>query len=366
MKVLVVGPNRQSPGGVANYYDAVFPRLSDDAVTAHYLVIGSALEHGYGLHIITDQIRFWRTIGQLNPDIIHLNPSLGIKSFLRDGMFVFLAKLRKKPVLVFFRGWQEPFEKTVSGQLMWFFKATYGRADGFIVLAKSFSERLREWGITTPIYLGNTTVANELLEEFSIDRKIEDITNTKIVRLLYLARLEREKGVLELLKAVHIMLEKGISVSLTIAGDGPIMGEVQQQVAKLGSQQEKIKIVGYVRGQTKIETLGTHHVYCLPTQYGEGMPNSVLEAMAFGMAVVTYPVGGIADFFDKNKMGVLLKSTNPEEIAKSIVSLIEYRERLIDIARHNYNYAQKYFLASSSAEMLRTCYGEILSASRPL
>jgi len=362
MKVLVVGPDRQDPGGVANYYNAVFPRLSDGTVTAHYLEIGST--HGRGLHIILDQIHFWGSIGQINPDIIHLNPSLNLKSFLRDGIFVFLAKLRRKPVLVFFRGWHEPFEKTVSGQLKWFFNATYGRGDGFIVLARSFSERLREWGITAPIYLGNTTVANEFLEGFSIDRKIEEIKGAKVIRLLYLARLEREKGVLELLKSVHVLLEKGIPVSLTIAGDGPIMGELQQQVAKLGALQEKVKIVGYVRGQTKIETLRAHQVYCFPTQYGEGMPNSVLEAMAFGMAIVTCPVGGIADFFDNDRMGVLLNNADPGEMARSIESLIESRDRLIDIARHNYDYAQKRFLASSAAEMLRSCYGEISSTSR--
>jgi glycosyltransferase involved in cell wall biosynthesis len=361
MKVLVVGPDRQDPGGVANYYNAVFPRLSDGAVAAHYLEIGSTRGHGRGLHIILDQIRFWRTITHINPDIIHLNPSLDLKSFLRDGMFVFLAKLRRKPVLVFFRGWQEPFEKTVSGKLKWFFKATYGRSDGFIVLAKSFSERLREWGITAPIYPGNTTVANELLEGFSIDRKIEDISGTEVVRLLYLARLEREKGVLELLDAVHMLIHRGVPVSLTIAGDGPIMNEVRQHVAKFGSHQDKVKIIGYVRGQDKKDALRTHQVYCFPTQYGEGMPNSVLEAMAFGMAVVTCPVGGIADFFENDRMGVLLKTTDPEEMAKTIAALIESRERLIDIAQYNYLYAQSRFLASTAAETLRVRYREILS-----
>jgi glycosyltransferase involved in cell wall biosynthesis len=228
-------------------------------------------------------------------------------------------------------------------------------------LAKSFSERLREWDITAPIYLGNTTVANELLEGFSIDRKIEDISGTEVVRLLYLARLEREKGVLELLDAVHMLIHRGVPVSLTIAGDGPIMNEVRQHVAKFGSHQDKVKIIGYVRGQDKKDALRTHQVYCFPTQYGEGMPNSVLEAMAFGMAVVTCPVGGIADFFENDRMGVLLKTTDPEEMAKTIAALIESRERLIDIAQYNYLYAQSRFLASTAAETLRVRYREILS-----
>lgn len=363
MRVLVVGPDRHDPGGVANYYNAVFPRLSHGEVAAHYLEIGSTRGHGRGLHIILDQFRFWRAIGTIKPDIVHLNPSLDLKSFLRDGMFIFLAKLRRKPVIVFFRGWQEPFENTVSGHLKWFFKLTYGRADGFIVLAKSFSECLRKWAVKVPIYLGNTAVANELLEGFSIERKMEDASGAEVVRLLYLARLEREKGVLELLDAVRMLLDSGAPVSLTIAGDGPIMPEVRQQVAKFGSHQDKVKIIGYVRGQDKKDVLRSHQVYCFPTRYGEGMPNSVLEAMAFGMAVVTCPVGGLADFFENERMGVLLKTIEPEEMASSIGALIESRERLADIAKYNYKYAQNRFLASSAAETLRTRYGEILSVS---
>lgn len=359
MKVLVVGPDRQDPGGVANYYNAVFPKISDDAVTAHYLEIGSTRGHGRGLHIVLDQIRFWLAIGRINPDLIHLNPSLDIKSFLRDGLFIFLAKLRRKPVLVFFRGWQQPFEKTVAGRLNWFFRLTYARASGFVVLANAFANRLREWGITTPVYLGNTAVDNELLDGFAIAPKTETLGQLPVIRLLYLARLEKEKGVLQLLDAVRILLERELPVTLTIAGDGPMMNEVQQEVAKLGRHRDKVNIIGYVRGQAKIETLSEHHVYCFPTQYGEGMPNSVLEAMAFGMAVVTCPVGGIADFFDASHMGALIETPDPEPLAKTIATLVADRQQLLDVAQFNYIFAQQNFLASSAAKFLRTCYHEI-------
>ncbi|NOU13659.1 MAG: glycosyltransferase family 4 protein [Methylococcaceae bacterium] len=362
MKVLVVGPDRQDPGGVANYYNAVFPKLSNETVVTHYLAIGSTHSQIRGLHIVFDQLRFWQTITRFKPDIIHLNPSLDLKSFLRDGVFIFLAKQRSKPVVVFFRGWQLPFETVVSGHLNWFFKSTYKKADAFIVLANAFSDRLSKWGIDVPIYLANTAVANELLEGFSIDRKLSEIPTTDIIRLLYLARLEKKKGVLELLEAVRILLEKGIDISLTIAGDGPVMSEVRNQVENSELLGKRVSIVGYVRGQAKIEILRTHQVYCFPTQYGEGMPNSVLEAMAFGMAIVTCPVGGIADFFENERMGVLLETTDPQKISDSIATLIDNRGRLINIARYNFEYAQTHFLASSAADNLRSIYKEILNA----
>lgn len=359
MKVLVVGPDRQDPGGVANYYNAVFPKISDREVTAHYLEIGSTRGRGRGLHIVQDQLRFWRTIGQLAPDLIHLNPSLDIKSFLRDGAFIFLAKLRRKPVLVFFRGWQQPFETTVADKLLWFFKLSYGRADAFIVLANAFAERLRAWGISAPIALGATAVADELLENFSIDAKIDELNASPMLRLLYLARLEREKGVLQLLEAVKTLLQRGLPITLTIAGDGPVMADVRRFIEELGEHRDRIEIVGYVRGQAKIDILRGHHVYCFPTQYGEGMPNSVLEAMAFGMALVTCPVGGIADFFENGRMGTLIEQAEPEMIANAIADLIADRAAVPAIALYNYRFARQRFMASSAAEFLRSCYKRI-------
>lgn len=251
MKVLVVGPDRKDPGGVANYYNAVFPRLSDDEISAHYLEIGSTHGGRSGLHIIGDQVRFWRTIGSLKPDIVHLNPSLDLRSFFRDGLFILQSKLRGSQVLVFFRGWQELFEEKVTGKLKWFFNATYGRADRFIVLAKSFSGRLSEWGITVPVDLGTTTVNDDLLDGFSIDEKVNSLVNTQETRLLYLARLEPEKGILELLTAVDTLLNRGMLLTLTIAGDGPAMNRVCAQVSSMGRYQSKINIVGYVRNQEK-------------------------------------------------------------------------------------------------------------------
>ena len=356
MKVLVVGPDRKDPGGVANYYNAVFPRLSGDEISAHYLEIGSTHGGRSGLHIIGDQVRFWRAIGSLKPDIVHLNPSLDLRSFFRDGLFILQSKLRGSQVLVFFRGWQELFEEKVTGKLKWLFNVTYGRADRFIVLAKSFSDRLSEWGITVPVDLGTTTVNDDLLDGFSIDEKVNSLVNMQETRLLYLARLEPEKGILELLTAVDTLLNRGMLLTLTIAGDGPAMNRVCAQVSSMGQYQSKINIVGYVRNQEKTDLLTSHHIFCFPTQYGEGMPNSVLEAMAFGMPVITCPVGGLADFFEDGVMGALLGTKEPGLIAESITRLVSDRHHMAEISQYNYGYAQSRFLSSISAEELRRCY----------
>jgi glycosyltransferase involved in cell wall biosynthesis len=361
MRVLVVGPGRNDIGGVANYYNSVLPRLSNDEITVHYLEIGSTHGRSRALHIILDQIRFWQTLGSIKPDVVHLNPSLVQKSFLRDGLFIIAAKMRNKPVLVFFRGWDEAFEKNVSGWLKLFFRITYSRVDAFIVLSSRFSKRLREWGVQVPIHMGTTAVADELLEGFSIESRIAEISNARTIKILFMARLEKVKGVLELIEAIGTLLKNGVPVSLTIAGDSSIMREVEKAVASLKVPQDAIVIAGYLRSEKKIRILESHHVFCFPTEEAEGMPNAVLEAMAFGMPIITRPAGGIADFFVDGEMGILLAGNEPVKIAEAISSIISNRARLAAIAQHNYQYAQRRFLATGAAEMLRTRYLEMVN-----
>lgn len=363
MKVLVVGPDMNDPGGVANYYKSVFPRLSCDDIEVHYLEVGSTHGRESRFHFLTDQQRFRDAMATYDPDIVHLNPSLVIKSFIRDGLFLYYAKKQRASVLVFFRGWQVSFERYVSSVLRWYFNLTYRRADMFIVLSSSFSRRLTNWGIKVPIHLGNTVVADEILENFDLDQKARDIETSDEIKLLFLARLEKEKGVLEVLYAVINLIDKGFDVALTIAGDGPVIEDLRGIVSKKPEYRKRISIAGYVKGQDKVEIYEKHHIFCFPSLYAEGMPNSIMEAMGFAMPVITCPVGGIADFFEDNVMGVLIQNRTIDAIANAIEILSVDRAKLAKMARYNHEYANKRFLASTSAEVLRDHYRELVDVS---
>ena len=359
MNVLLVGPDRTDPGGVANYYNSVFPRLTCDDISVRYLEIGSTHGKKSKLHFLNDQLRFRAALRKYNPDVVHLNPSLVLKSFIRDGIFMLLARMYDKKVLVFYRGWQVSFERYVSGVLRLLFKLTYQKADMSIVLASSFSKCLSNWGVVSPIKLGTTVVADEMLEKFDVESRVRDIANAEEVRILFLARLEKEKGVLDVVQAVIRQIDSGCNISLTIAGEGPVMGDIMEVVSKRPEYHKRIVLVGYVRGDDKIEIFKASHIFCFPSLYAEGMPNSIMEAMGFGMPIITCPVGGIADFFDGEKMGVLIQDRTVDAISDAIENITSDRQRLVEIARYNHEYAKKRFLASTNALILQDYYREL-------
>jgi len=363
MNVLITGPSLSDQGGVASYYNAVLPFLREqDSLNIHYMEIGSTKGMGGSLYPLMDQIRFRQALGDTSPSIVHVNPSLTLKSYIRDGLFIRKAKRMGYPVVVFFRGWDKSFESSVEKAGLWFFRKTYLKADAFIVLASAFRDKLKEWGVTVPIHLGTTTVSSDLLRDFSFTKKSEKLTTEPLIRVLFLARLEREKGVIEAMEAVALLREKGKPVALTVAGEGASMDAVREYADRHDDKsKEFLFVVGDVRGDKKRSLLASHHIFCFPSYYAEGMPNSVLEAMAFGMPIITCPVGGLRDFFEHEKMGYLVQQKAVADIMGAIERLIDDRDMLKRMSTYNYHYAIEKFLAPGAANYLANVYRQVAS-----
>ncbi len=361
-KILIVTPHLQGLGGVANYYKAILPLLDKGQFLIDHFVVGSAKRKKKKLHPLTDQINFYRKI-QGGYEIVHVNPSLNFKSFIRDGLFIRQAKKNGIPVIVFFRGWDKKFAQRVQSFLLILFRYFYGKSDAFIVLASEFKNKLRKWGIKAPIYIQTTTVDHNLLDGFDIEIKVQNLLERKKTRILYLARLERDKGVFEIIEAIRILRERQIHVDLSIAGDGSVRQEIENYVQGVDLLTGSIKFLGYVRGQEKADTFSNHDIYCFPSYFGEGMPNSVLEALVFGMPVITCSVGGLADIFHDGKMGAFVPPREPKAIADKIEQFVLNREKMAATARYNFQYAKR-FLAPNVADSLLEIYREILHFRR--
>lgn len=359
-KVLITGPLLADPGGVANYYSNLLPVLRRfKKFDIDYLEIGSTRGAAGKFHPIVDQARVRNVLIDGQFDLVHVNPSLTLKSFLRDGFIVRQARRCGIPVVVFFRGWEEVTEQRIEKRWQWLFRMLYGDASLFIVLASDFANKLHQWGITAPVALATTAVPDEALAGFSMEKKLQYLQGVDEIRVLFLARIEPGKGVLETLEGVGRLVRAGLKVRLTIAGDGAAMKDVVKAIESNPDLKTCVNLAGYVRGEEKTKLLASHHVYCLPTA-GEGMPNSLLEAMAFGMAIVTCGVGGIKDFFEEGVMGHLLERVSGADVADKLQMLVDQPSRIIEMAAYNHGYARENFLAGKVGGRLIEMYGKVL------
>lgn len=356
MKVLVNTPDLELSGGVADYYITIKPHFISQVT---YFSIGKRKKCRGKLdafwQIIKDYYNFFVTINSTNYDVIHINPSLGSRSFIRDALFVLLAKLSRKRVIVFFHGWDEEFAAFSEKYLLWLYKMTYFRVDSIIVLAKQFEKKITSLNYNGKTYVETTIVSDEVFNEFSVeDRNYEN----NIIDILFLSRLEKEKGIYELIEAVEILNSTYNNIKLTVAGDGDEREALEQFAKKCNVG--NIIFTGHITGKDKQQVFEDADIFVFPTYYGEGMPLSVLEAMAYGLPVITRPVGGLNDFFENEKMGFLIEEKDPYVISDRIEKIINNKELRIKMSKYNRIYAESRFKASNVASRLEDIYMSVL------
>lgn len=335
MKVLINLPCLKLTGGVSNHFIGLRNFWTLDVT---YNEVGKRYGISSLLLLPFDYIKFIIKCWFDKYDVVLLNPSLGIRAIMRDSLFLKIAKYFNKKVFVFIHGWESDVELLFNDNKS-LFKSCLGSADGFIVLSSTFKNQLVCWGIKVPIYLMTTKVDDRLLYGFNVKEKAN-----KYNSILFLARVELEKGIIIAIDTFKRLQSNHRNLKLNIVGTGSAL-----KIAKNYVDEEKISNVefwGNLSGDELINSFRTNDIYLLPTYHGEGMPTSVLEAMAFGLPIVTRPVGGIMDFFETEKMGYLIDSLDPDDFALAIEYLIENPVETYNISVYNHNYALKNFLAS--------------------
>ena len=362
IRVLLTTPLMSRPGGVAQYLRILQPYLQDQV---QYFTIGSRSE-GERFdraiwRVVQDSWRFARTLRQGAFDIVHLNPSVGPKALLRDGVLLIIAKALGKAVVVFVHGWDDAYGRALSTRLPGLFRLVYGRADAFIVLGDEFRKRLRLLGYDRSVFVQGAPVDDELLDNCQQECVPKGAGGSPLqFHILFLARLEKEKGIYEALETYRLLKQKYPPVSLIIAGAGSQLSGAIRYVSDQGLTD--VSFTGYVERTAKDQVFRTADAYLFPS-YSEGLPISVLEAMACGLPIVTSAVGGLRDFFQDGMMGFATESRNPEVLASLLSRLICDPSLCSRISSYNRNYARDHFRGPQVATGIEGVYRFLLESA---
>lgn len=353
MKILINTPPITSPAGVSSHYLGLRPYFSKNVIYNQYIT-GNFLKRKLKLHFLYkparflalgyDIIKFIFLVLIHKRPIILLNPSFGKDALKRDVLFLSIAKFLGCKVAVFLHGWDKGYLTTVlNGEDH--FSTAWGKADAFFVLAKEFKEYLQRLGIEAPIHLTTTKVNDKLLEGLPENRRIDRIQN-----ILFLARVEKAKGIFTTIDIFKLLQEKYSDLKLRVVGGGNMLSRAKTYVSDMGLN--NVTFTGPLHGTDLKNEFLAADLYILPTTHGEGMPTSVLEAMAFGLPVITRPVGGLIDFFENDRMGYMLEGLEPEDYVAQIERLIKNVDKANEISSYNKQYAKEHFMATKVAKHL--------------
>lgn len=342
MKILINTPQLSYKGGVGSYYLSLKKYWNENVryhTSGSRRIFKKSIKIPGLVFLPTDIIKFLLNIIFWSPDVIVLNPSFIKNSLIREIIFLNVARFfPSKRICVFFRGWNKEYENIVNKVSL---SKQLNKAYILIVLSVEFKEKLLEWGVKRPIEIATTKVDDCLLKKFNIKEKK---FNNKI---LFLSTIKKEKGVFLALEVMKKFNKTQLNVELNIAGTGPHLENVQNYIRK--NKLKNVNYLGHISGGTLAKVLMDNSIFIFPSFHGEGMPNSVLEAMAFGLPIVTRPVGGIKDFFENGKMGFIVNGEDPQEFYFYIEKLILNPNLLKEIGTYNHHYAKDNFLASKVA-----------------
>jgi glycosyltransferase involved in cell wall biosynthesis len=153
------------------------------------------------------------------------------------------------------------------------------------------------------------------------------------IRLAFLGLIGPRKGVFDLLKAVQRLVGQGLAIHLTIGGNGET-ARLRDEINTAGLQ-DHVEYAGWVTQPEKELLLSSTDIFVLPS-YGEGMPMSILEAMSFGLPVVSTRVGGIPELVRDGQTGFLVDPGDVEALCAKLRLLTEdpgLRVRMGEAAR---------------------------------
>ena len=181
--------------------------------------------------------------------------------------------------------------------------------------------------------------ANEPLSPGELEQAGGD---PQVVRVLYLAHCTREKGLFAAAQAVlaanQILAARQLPVRMKLfAAGGFVINEEKEEFDQLLKNPEfnrAVNYLGFVSGAEKERVLREADLFCFPTRYiGENQPVNLIEAMAFGLPIVTTRWRSLPEMLPPNYPG-LVDSQSPEQITAALLRLIH--ERSGEVARENF------------------------------
>jgi len=203
------------------------------------------------------------------------------------------------------------------------YDALFRTGDLFLPVSQSLADRL----VATGCVRAKIVVLHSGIECGKFRYIERRLIEGEPVRILMIGRLTEKKGIVYAIQAVARVIASGRNLSFTIVGEGPLRAELQRLIEELGVS-ESVKLIGWRTHEEVVGLIESAHVLLAPSVTGtdgdeEGIPNSVKEAMATGMPVVSTSHGGIPELVEDGVSGYLVAERDVEAMADRLRQLID-------------------------------------------
>ncbi len=345
IKVLMIGPTKEEPGGITAVVDTFAEGLKDK-IELTYLPV---CKYGKGSKIIKT-FQFFCSIGKFliivtRFDIVHIHSSDKL-SFWRKAMFLLFSKLFQKKVVFHSHGDLTTFYLNSSFPIKGIIRSLLKISDVVIVLTEKWKIDLED---IIQVKDKAIILANPVdLSLYDQSVKVKKEPN----RLLFMGGplYSNRKGIYDILDAIPSILEDFADAKFIFTGYGDYK-RFKEECFNRGCG-ENISILGYISGKEKIEEFYRSTIFLRPARI-EGLGRAIVEAMAAGLPVVVTNTGGIPDIVNDGENGFIVETGDSVMLSDRIRFLLKNPELRREMGKNNIiKVKEKYELSVLSEELL--------------
>jgi glycosyltransferase involved in cell wall biosynthesis len=183
-------------------------------------------------------------------------------------------------------------------------------------------------------------------------------------RFVQACRLIEKKGLSTSLRAFAEFARRYPAAQFAIAGEGPLLAQLQERARKLGVA-DRVTFTGFISQTELRELFYRSHIFLHPSETGadgnqEGVPNSMLEAMASGLPVFATTHGGIPEAIEHGISGVLVPEGNADALARELSEAAGQPEKLTALAQKGAKAVVEKFEQHEQVRKLEDLYFEAM------
>ncbi|HEY5124477.1 MAG TPA: glycosyltransferase family 4 protein [Ignavibacteria bacterium] len=246
---------------------------------------------------------------------VHFNFALDKRSIIRDSPLILFARLRRKKMVIHLHGGEYLHKEVIPKWISILLRFIFSGNEPKIVLSP-----IEKKIIVNKYHAKNVVDLPNSIDIKEARKYIRIYPCEHPVKLLFIGRIVKRKGIEYILQALTILKEREIDFKFILAGTGPDQSEyVNRCYAIFGSAFE---FKGVVSGLEKAELLKKCDIFLLPSLNGEGLPISLLECMSFEQVPVVTDDGSMKYIIKTGENGIIVEKGSSTSLAEAIENLI--------------------------------------------
>jgi glycosyltransferase involved in cell wall biosynthesis len=352
MNILIVGPSRESKGGIAQMMCA----LEDALAFKHNITFIESYKDGNKIsklcYFIASLLHFMCCVLMKDINIVHINTSSG-RSFQRKKVFVTICKFFNIPYVIHihsgaFIDYYFSLSKVGKSDM----KSVLTDAASVVAISEHFYLTLKDLFPTICIQLIPNTTTIQPLKYVDIESKFKNRT------ILYMGRISKDKGFLDACKIYRELNKKIKNLKFVVAGVAEDSSIYENE--EFLAIRDKVEFMGWVSGDYRLDILTEATVVVCPS-YFEAFGLSALEASMTGTPTFAYNVGGVPDVIVDEENGGLAVIGEWLCLTKKIQLLLNSFTTYSETSKNCILFSETKFSQSVFKDRMLKLYREILN-----